>query len=81
MREENIHALKRNGKIFFINAEHDRLIPTDDRPLSDTAEKMKKLYEERIDIYKNTSDVIVPDMETPEAEAEFILNARTEMIK
>ena len=81
LREENIHALKRNGKIFFINAEPERLVPTDDRPLSDTAEKMKKLYEERIDIYRNTSDVIVPDMETPEAEAEFILNARTEMIK
>ena len=81
LREENIHALKRNGKIFFINADPDRLVPTNDRPLSDTAEKMKKLYEERIDIYKNTSDVIVPDMETPEAEAEFILNARTEMIK
>lgn len=81
LREENIHALKRNGKIFFINAEPDRLVPTDDRPLSDTAEKMKKLYDERIDIYRKTSDVIVPDMETPEAEAEFIINARTELIK
>lgn len=81
LREENIHALKRNGKIFFINAEPDRLVPTDDRPLSDTADKMKKLYDERIDIYRSTSDVIVPYMETPEAEAEFILNARTEMIK
>ena len=81
LREENIHALKRNGKIFFIDADPERLVPTDDRPLSDTADKMKKLYEERIDIYRNTSDVIVPDMETPEAEAEFILNARTEMIK
>ena len=81
LREENIHALKRNGKIFFINADPERLVPTDDRPLSDTADKIKKLYEERIDIYRSTSDVIVPDMETPEAEAEFILNARTEMIK
>lgn len=81
LREENIHALKRNGKIFFINADPARLVPTDGRPLSDTAEKMKKLYDERIDIYRKTSDVIVPDMETPEAEAEFILNARTELIK
>ena len=32
-------------------------------------------YEERIDIYKGTADVVVPDMNTPEEEAEFILKA------
>lgn len=81
LREENVHSLKRNGKIFFINADPERLYPTDSRPLSDTADKLKKLYDERIDIYKSTADVTVPDMATPEAEAEFILNARTELIK
>ncbi len=80
LRKENINALKRNGKLFFINADPDRLCPTDSRPLSDTTEKLKKLYDERIDIYKNTADVIVPDMATPEEEAEFILKARTELI-
>ncbi len=80
LREENVIALKRNGKIFFINADPDRLCPTDNRPLSDTAEKLKKLYDERIDIYKLTADVVVPDMSTPEEEAEFILKARTELI-
>lgn len=80
LREENVKSLKRNGKLFFINANPDRLLPTDSRPLSDTAEKLKKLYDERIDIYKTTADVIVPDMETPDAEAEFILKARTELI-
>ncbi len=80
LREENVNALKRNGKIFFINANPDRLLPTDSRPLSDTAEKLKKLYNERIDIYKATADVVVPDMSTPEEEAEFILKARTELI-
>ena len=73
-------ALKRNGKIFFINADFARLCPTDDRPLSDTADKLKKLYDERIDIYKATADVVVPDMETPEAEAEYIIKTRKEMI-
>ena len=76
LREENITALKRNGKIFFINADPDRLCPTDDRPLSDTAEKLRKLYNERIDIYKETADVVVPDMVTPEDEAQFILRSR-----
>ena len=81
LREENINALKRNGKIFFINADPDRLYPTDNRPLSDTKEKLKKLYDERIDIYKATADVVVPDMKTAKAEADFILKARTELIK
>jgi shikimate dehydrogenase len=80
LREENINALKRNGKLFFINADLNRLCPTDNRPLSDTSEKLKNLYDQRIDIYKSTADVIVPDTSTPEEEAEFILKARTEMI-
>ena len=80
LRKENVNSLKRNGKLFFLNANPDRLLPTDSRPLSDTAEKLKKLYDERIDTYKITADVIVPDMETPDEEAEFILIARTELI-
>ncbi len=80
LRKENINALRRNGKIFFINANPDRLFPTDNRPLSDTSEKLKKLYDERINIYKSTADVVVPDSATPEEEAEFILKARTELI-
>lgn len=80
LREENVHCLKRNGKVFFINAEVSRLCATDDRPLSDTKEKIAKLYNERIDIYKATADVIVPDMETPEAEAEYILSERMEQL-
>ncbi len=80
LRQENVKALKRNGKIFFINADFDRLCPTDDRPLSDTADKLKKLYDERIDIYKATADVIVPDIEKPEAETEYIIKTRKEMI-
>lgn len=76
LREENVRRLKQNGKVFFINADFSRLRATDDRPLSNTEEKLLKLYNERIDIYKSTADVIVPDMETPEAEAKFIIEQR-----
>ncbi len=76
LREENVRALKRNGKVFFIDAELSRLCATDDRPLSDTKDKLIKLYNERIDIYRSTADVVVPDMETPKAEAEFIMEMR-----
>lgn len=81
LREENVHALKRNGKLFFIDAKPERLCPTDSRPLSDTAEKLKNVYSERIAIYRETADVVVPDMATAKEEAEFILRKRMELMK
>ena len=80
LREENIRLLKRNGKIYFINAELHRLRATSDRPLSNTDEKLAALYAKRQSIYQSTADVIVPDMETPEAEAAYILKKRMELI-
>ena len=80
LKEENINCLKRNGKIFFLNADIKRLSATEDRPLSDTHEKIAKLYSERMEIYQSTADVTVPDMATPEAEAEDILSKRMEQI-
>ena len=80
LREENVRSLKRNGRVFFINAELSRLCATEDRPLSNTREKLENLYNERKEIYNITADVIIPDMETPEAEAEYIIAKRTEMI-
>lgn len=78
LREENVTNLKKNGKIFYINANLSRLCATQDRPLSDTKEKLTKLYEERIQTYLSTADVIVPDMKTPQEEADFILTKRME---
>ena len=81
LRDENVDYLKRNGKIFFIDAKLERIQTTEDRPLSDTYEKLKKLYDERFEVYRVTADVIVPDMQTPKAEAEYILAKRLERIK
>lgn len=80
LREENVRALKRNGRIFFIDADLARLSATESRPLSDTPDKLARLYSERIEIYKATADVVVPDMETAAAEAEYILRKRMELI-
>ena len=67
--------------MFFIDADLQRLQATDDRPLSDTYEKLKTIYDARLKTYQDTADLIVPDMPTPEAEAEYILKKRLEMIK
>ena len=80
LRSENVKYLKRNGKLFFINADLQRLCATSDRPLSNTSDKIERLFEERKEIYHSTADVIVPDMETPDGEAEYILVKRMELI-
>ena len=80
LRKQNINRLKRNGKIFFINASPSRLTATESRPLSNTAEKLNALYNERIDIYMNTADFVVPDMESAKEEVEYILTKRTEQM-
>ncbi len=77
LREENVRHLKRNGRLFFLDAPLSRLCATADRPLSDTADKLAKLYDERMEIYRTTADVVVP-MTTPEQEAAYILTKRME---
>ena len=80
LREENVRSLRRNGKLFFLDAPLSRLRATDDRPLSNTEDKLERLYNERIERYKATADVTVPDLGTPEAEADYILAKRMERI-
>ena len=81
LREDNIRYLRRNGRLFFLDAELSRLRATDSRPLSDTDEKLRQLYEGRIGRYRSTADVTVPDLGSPEAEAAYILEKRKELMK
>jgi shikimate dehydrogenase len=57
LRNENVKALKQNGKIYFIDRPLKSLIPTEDRPLSNDRESIKKRYEERYGLYLSASDV------------------------
>ena len=59
LRRENVDYLKQNGIIFFLDRSPDMLIPTSSRPLADSTEKIKKLYEKRIDIYTAAADRII----------------------
>lgn len=80
LRPENVKCLQQNGKLYFLNADLGRLRATGTRPLANTEEKIKKLYAERKDVYHAAADVMVPDMKTPEEEAAYIMQKRTEMI-
>ena len=69
-----------HGKLFFLNAGLGRLRATQDRPLSNTDEKLAALYAQRMPIYEASADVFVPDMPTPEEEAAYIIKKRMELI-
>ena len=80
LRKENLRCLQRNGRLYFIDADLSRLRATGDRPLSNTQDKLTKLYNDRIGIYRATADVTVPDLPTAKAEADYIVTKRTELI-
>lgn len=80
LREENVRALKRNGRLFFLDADIRRLQATQSRPLADTYAKLEKLYEQRLETYQKTADVVVPDMGTPQAAADAVIEKRKEFI-
>ena len=59
LNKKNIELLKENGKIFFLDRPLELLLTTDDRPLSSNKEDLEKRYNERYDLYKSYSDVII----------------------
>ncbi len=72
LREENIRALKRTGKIYFLDRALEALLPTDDRPLASTVQAIRKRYEERYDRYCSTCHIRVEIDEVIEHTVETI---------
>ena len=60
LRDDNMRALQRNGRLFWLDRPEEELIPTDDRPLADNREKIRKLYAEREPVYRAAADEIIP---------------------
>lgn len=59
LREENVHALKRSGRIYFLDRAIEKLVPTVDRPTASSAEAIRKRHAERYEIYRSCADVRV----------------------
>ena len=66
LRQENVDALKMNGVIVFLDRPLEDLLPTEDRPLSNNAEKLRKLHKTRYPIYLAAADKHVSVYGTPE---------------
>ena len=59
LNPQNVHNLKKNGRIYFINRPLEELLPTDDRPTANSAEKIKALFETRFPLYQAAADSTV----------------------
>ncbi|MCR4790137.1 MAG: hypothetical protein K5839_03550 [Treponemataceae bacterium] len=55
----NVHNLKQNGKIYFIDRPLEQLMPTADRPTANDPEKIKNLFKVRHPIYEACADRIL----------------------
>jgi shikimate dehydrogenase len=56
LRDDNVRALKRSGRLYFLNRPLEDLVPTLDRPLSSSPEDLKKRFAERYSRYLSTAD-------------------------
>lgn len=69
---ENLRALRRNGRLIFLDRSLQNLRPSPNRPLSSTPEKLKALYETRYPLYRAAADITVPADRSAEEVAEDI---------
>ncbi len=65
LRDDNIRALKRNGKIFFLNRPIENIVPTSDRPLSLDRTALEARFRERYGRYLATCDTEIKTVECP----------------
>ena len=56
---QNVRALSKNGRLYFLDRPIEELLPTDDRPLANSAEAIRRRYEERYEIYCRAANEIV----------------------
>lgn len=76
--EVNLKWLSERGLIFWMDRNLEKLFPSDTRPLSNTMDSLKEIYEERRPLYEKYADVRVDNNSTLEATAEAILEAIAE---
>lgn len=51
LRDDNVRALRRTGRLYFLDRALEELLPTADRPLASTADAIRRRFEERYDRY------------------------------
>ncbi len=72
LRPENVTALRRSGRLVFLDRSPEKLIATADRPLASDRESLRRRYEERYDLYCAAADLRVDGDGTVEETAQRI---------
>lgn len=73
LRDQNVRALRRNGRLFFLDRPLEMLLPTPDRPLSSDNEAMRRRYDERYGRYCAVSDAKIDNSDHPQSAIDAIL--------
>ena len=73
LREENVNALRLNGKLYFLDRSIENLTPTDSRPLASKKSDIEALFESRYHIYNSVCDVKIDGNLLPQEEANLII--------
>lgn len=69
----NVRNLKRNGELIFLNRPFELLTPTADRPLSSRHDTLKRLFDERFPLYRQSADIEILSDKSPDLILEAIL--------
>ena len=64
LRDDNVRALKRNGKIYFLNRPIENIVPTADRPLALDRAALEARFRERYARYLSTCDREIKTVES-----------------
>ena len=72
LRDDNVRALKRNGKIYFLNRPIENIVPTADRPLALDRAALEARFHERYGRYLSTCDKEIKTVESPAQTAKMI---------
>ena len=72
LREENVTALRRSGRLFFLDRSPEKLVATADRPLSADAEALRRRYTERYALYCAAADFRVDGNGSVEETADLV---------
>ena len=76
-KKENIDILKKNGIVIFLNREINDISKENHkhRPLLQDINNIQKLYDERIDLYKKYSDIIIKNNDEMDVIVDRIITA------
>ena len=72
LREDNVRALRRNGKIYFLNRPLQNIVPTADRPLALDRAALEARFRERYARYLATCDREIKTVESVSQTAKMI---------